>query len=204
MSLVDGAAAAEQTRESAATAHKGPTTPAGSVRNGSAFQGSLLARLASVYTYDARFKPVPTVAVTVRGETLQASGAASSNRVSPRYDDSHFLRVPRQFVVTKGGETSRIWRAVEPDELKDLLGSGQYRPGPGNEGKYFFSTKAQAEVLANEILPGRRFCITSGCIDSSVLAKIEKIYPAGEGQAWFIPIDLLPFMKNIVNNGRVG
>jgi hypothetical protein len=120
------------------------------------------------------------------------------------YDASKRLRFSRTSMATKGGETSRIWRAIEPDELKDLLGSGQYRPGPGNEGKYFFPTKAQAEVLAKEILPGRQFCITSGCIDSSVLGKIEKIYPAGEGQAWFIPNDLLPFIKNIVNHGRVG
>lgn len=125
LSLVDGAAAEEQTRESAATAHKGPTTPAGAVRNGSAFQGSLLARLASVYTYYARFKPVPTVAVTVRGEMLQASGAASSNRVSPRYDDSHLLRVSRDVVATK---SAGVCRNSFVAETHVLMADGTTKP----------------------------------------------------------------------------
>jgi RHS repeat-associated protein len=97
--------------------------------------------------------------------------------------------------------TTRIFRAIEPAELADLEFSGQYRPGPGNEGKYFFPTRAQAKVLANEILPGRQMCISSGCIDSSVLAELPKINIAGEGQAWFIPNELLPFIKQIVNHG---
>jgi Pretoxin HINT domain len=99
--FADGAAAAEQTRESAATAHKGPTTPTGSAQNGNAVQGSLLARSGSVYTYDARFKPVPVVAVTVRGEMLEASGAASSNPATPKYDATHLLRISRNGMATK-------------------------------------------------------------------------------------------------------
>lgn len=118
-----------------------------------------------------------------------------------RYDAPVLLRETRFGMATKGGGKTEIWRAVEPDELADLIGSGKYRPGPGNEGKYFFPTKAQAKNLADNILPGRKFCITSGCIDSSVLAKIDKIYPAGEGQAWFIPNELLPYIDDIVIHG---
>jgi hypothetical protein len=117
------------------------------------------------------------------------------------YDALVLLRRTRATNATKAGGKTEIWRAVEPDELADLIGSGKYRPGPGNEGKYFFPTKAQAKNLADNILPGRKFCITSGCIDSSVLAKIDKIYPAGEGQAWFIPNELLPYIDNIVIHG---
>jgi hypothetical protein len=117
------------------------------------------------------------------------------------YDWAPLLSVSQTLFATKPGGKTEIWRAVEPDELADLIGSGKYRPGPGNEGKYFFPTKAQAKNLADNILPGRKFCITSGCIDSSVLAKIDKIYPAGEGQAWFIPNELLPYIDNIVVHG---
>jgi hypothetical protein len=117
------------------------------------------------------------------------------------YDGPSTCTTALRFVATKAGGKTEIWRAVEPDELADLIGSGKYRPGPGNEGKYFFPTKAQAKNLADNILPGRKFCITSGCIDSSVLAKIDKIYPAGEGQAWFIPNELLPYIDNIVVHG---
>jgi hypothetical protein len=148
------------------------------------------------------------------------AGAQTAVAVQPRFDqvvrDSSFRAVERSLrlydapgrvttaahlVATKPGGKTEIWRAVEPDELADLIGSGKYRPGPGNEGKYFFPTKAQAKNLADNILPGRKFCITSGCIDSSVLAKIDKIYPAGEGQAWFIPNELLPYIDNIVVHG---
>ena len=122
-------------------------------------------------------------------------------RISFGYECASARTTAPRFVATKGGGKTEIWRAVEPDELADLIGSGKYRPGPGNEGKYFFPTKAQAKNLADNILPGTKFCITSGCIDSSVLAKIDKIYPAGEGQAWFIPNELPPYIDDIVIHG---
>jgi hypothetical protein len=163
--------------------------------------------LSENYGYDERGRSVvvrsvdePEIPISW-GERLESGVPRSAKSRFPVYDEMHLLRVSRAVAATKAGGKTEIWRAVEPDELADLIGSGKYRPGPGNEGKYFFPTKAQAKNLADNILPGRKFCITSGCIDSSVLAKIDKIYPAGEGQAWFIPNELLPYIDNIVIHG---
>lgn len=42
-------------------------------------------------------------------------------------------------------ETTQLFRAVEPGELADLVGSGQYRMLAGLEWKFFFPTQAQAD-----------------------------------------------------------
>ena len=143
-------------------------------------------------------EPAPSSATRL---VSSATNAGRLVRGCYEYDPPPSSTTDRQLNATKTGGKTEVWRAVEPEELADLIGSGKYRPGPGNEGKYFFPTKAQAKNLADNILPGRKFCITSGCIDSSVLAKIDKIYPAGEGQAWFIPNELLPYIDNIVIHG---
>lgn len=63
-----------------------------------------------------------------------------------------------------GDDLTRLYRAVDPAELKDIVGTGVYRSAPGGtEGKYFFATKAQAENVSN--LMGKTgtgsYCITS-------------------------------------------
>jgi hypothetical protein len=108
--------------------------------------------------------------------------------------------------ATEGGEDlTRLYRAVDPAELKDIAGTGVYRSAPGGtEGKYFFPTKGQAENFSN--MMGKTgtgpYCITSGCIPTSVLRGIETIHAAGEGTAYFIPQDLLPYFRDIVIHGQ--
>lgn len=103
-----------------------------------------------------------------------------------------------------GDDVTRLYRAVDLDELKDIVGTGVYRSAPGGtEGKYFFPTKAQAENFSN--LMGKTgtgpYCITSGCIPRSTLNGIETISPAGEGTAYFIPQNLLPQFRDIIIHG---
>lgn len=99
----------------------------------------------------------------------------------------------------------RIYRAVEPDELADLMGSGQYRNIPGiGDGKYFFPTHAQAEAFADMMTKrgmGGPYCVTSGCIPANVLRQVDRISPAGEGAAYYIPEGLLPYIDDIVIHG---
>lgn len=59
---------------------------------------------------------------------------------------SEFLQIGTSAPATRGG--TRIFRAGEPDELADLVGSGAFRTGPGLEGKYFWPTRTQADDFA--------------------------------------------------------
>lgn len=94
---------------------------------------------------------------------------------------------------------------MEPDELADLMGSGQYRNIPGiGDGKYFFPTHAQAEAFADMMTKrgmGGPYCVTSGCIPANVLRQVDRISPAGEGAAYYIPEGLLPYIDDIVIHG---
>ncbi|RBY76602.1 hypothetical protein DQ239_13770 [Blastococcus sp. TF02-09] len=104
----------------------------------------------------------------------------------------------------EGDDLTRLYRAVEPAEFRDLVGSGTYRSAPGGtEGKYFFPTKDQAEHFSNLMGKTGRgpYCITSGCIPRSTLDGIETISPAGEGTAYFIPEELLPQFRDIIVHG---
>lgn len=65
--------------------------------------------------------------------------------------------------------------------------------------------RSDVDLNSVTILMGKRgtgpYCITSGCVPSSVLRSIETIHPAGEGTAYFIPQDLLPYFRNIIIHG---
>ena len=98
----------------------------------------------------------------------------------------------------------RLYRAVEPDELADIVGTGAYRTVPGLEGKYFFPTQGQADdfaALMTKADIGGPYCTTSGCIPSNVLSQIEAIPIAGEGPAYFIPEEFLSLIDDIVIHG---
>jgi hypothetical protein len=103
-----------------------------------------------------------------------------------------------------GDDVTRLYRAVEPSELKDIMGTGVYRSAPGaTEGKYFFPTKGQAENFSQMMAKTGNgpYCITSGCIPNSVLRGIQPIRAAGEGTAYFVPDALLPYFNRIVIHG---
>lgn len=133
---------------------------------------------------------------TVRGGTTTEGQVGRTGDLSPL--------APSGVAANAGDDVTRLYRAVDPDELKDIVGTGVYRSAPGGtEGKYFFPTKAQAENFSN--LMGKTgtgpYCITSGCIPRSTLNGIETISPAGEGTAYFIPQNLLPQFRDIIIHG---
>ncbi|WP_203337830.1 hypothetical protein [Nocardioides limicola] len=114
------------------------------------------------------------------------------------------LAVVQRSVVCRntGNDLTRLYRAVDAAELKDIVGTGVYRSAPGGtEGKYVFPE--QAENFSD--LMGKTgtgpYCITSGCIPRSTLNGIETIHPAGEGTAYFIPQNLLPQFRDIIIHG---
>lgn len=105
--------------------------------------------------------------------------------------------------VAPGG-TTRLYRAVEASELRDIVNTGVYRSAAGGvEGKYFFPTMAQAEnfaIMMEKIGTGP-YCITAGCIPAAALRGIEKLDVSGEGVAYMVPDRLLPFFDDIMIHG---
>jgi hypothetical protein len=110
----DGAAAAEQARESVARGSETPTVP-GQNENATErtaqpdraarLQGSLRSRSRSVYAYDLRFGTA-TAAATVRGAAPGTSIASSRNRAAPTYDATQLLRDALDGDATKCGGNS--------------------------------------------------------------------------------------------------
>lgn len=140
-----------------------------------------------------------------RAGGLGASAAKGTLRRALQALKQAFGRMRGGSVAANAGDdVTRLYRAVDPAELKDIVGTGVYRSAPGGtEGKYFFPTKAQAENFSN--LMGKTgtgpYCITSGCIPRSTLNGIETISPAGEGTAYFIPQNVLPQFRDIIIHG---
>lgn len=148
--------------------------------------------------YDLSAKLVATV------HTSEVTGrlAAPMRSLDPRVN-----RLVTSFAVAaKADKGQRIFRAVEPDELAGLAGSGQYRNIPGiGDGKYFFSTKQQADAFAEMMVKrnmGGPYCTTWGCIPSNLLQQVERISPAGEGAAHYVPETMLPSIDDIIIHGR--
>lgn len=107
-------------------------------------------------------------------------------------------------LVTPSSAGQRIFRAVEPDELADLAGSGAFRTAPGLEGKYFWPTQAQADdfaAMASKAGMGGPYCTASGCIPANVLRQIEAVPMDGLGPAYFIPEEYLPLIDDILIHG---
>lgn len=48
---------------------------------------------------------------------------------------------------------------------------------------------------------GGPYCATSGCIPSNLLRKIERITPAGEGPAYYVPESMLRYIDDIIIQG---
>lgn len=49
---------------------------------------------------------------------------------------------------------------------------------------------------------GGPFCTSSGCILPNVLSQAERVSPAGEGAAYYIPEELLPYIDDIFIHER--
>ena len=99
--------------------------------------------------------------------------------------------------------TTRIFRAVEPDELADLRDFGRFRAGgpyaEWMDGKRFGMSQADADAyvaLATKADFGGPYCVTSGCIPNEVLDQIQVVTMDGM-DAVFIPNDLLPFIDDL-------
>ncbi|MGL5830216.1 MAG: hypothetical protein ACRC0L_11695, partial [Angustibacter sp.] len=93
----------------------------------------------STYAYDA----VPHLA-PASSPPLTWKGPSTELAVPP---EGPSISVSDAAVAANAGDdVARLYRAVDPAELKDIAGTGVYRSAPGGtEGKYFFPTKAQAE-----------------------------------------------------------
>lgn len=85
-----------------------------------------------------------------------------------------------------------------------IADSGVYRNPEGLEGKYFYPTRAQAENLGSQYAKmglGEQ-TLTSGRISTELLNQFgEPIEPAGEGPAYFLRNDLLPYILGVTTEG---
>ncbi len=124
-------------------------------------------------------------------ESAQGTAATTSGPLSGLWPFS---------AAADSGMTS-VFRAVGPDEAASIDAAKAYTPGPGNIGKYFYPTEAQAESLAakySELGIGGPYTITTGRVPSAVLDGVDSIHPAGEGPAWFFGNDQLPSICDVV------
>jgi hypothetical protein len=95
---------------------------------------------------------------------------------------------------------------VGPAEVRDIAESGVYRNPAGLEGKYFYPTQEQAANLAAKYakLGISDQTLTSGQISTELLQRFgEPITPAGEGPAFFLRNELLPFITDVTTHGPV-
>jgi hypothetical protein len=103
-----------------------------------------------------------------------------------------------------GGGTTQLFRTVGSAEARDIGESGVYRNPAGLEGKYFYPTQAQAENLGAQYakLGLGEQTLTSGQISTGLLNQLgEPIAPAGEGPAFFLRNEQLPFINNVTIEG---
>jgi hypothetical protein len=89
-------------------------------------------------------------------------------------------------------------------EARDIAESGVYRNPEGLEGKYFYPTQAQAENLGAQYAKmglGEQ-TLTSGRLSADLLSRFgEPIEPAGEGPAFFLRNNLLPYITGVTIEG---
>ena len=83
-----------------------------------------------------------------------------------------------------------LWRAVDARELSAIQSAGnRYTLGPGQIGKYFYPTQAQAQAIAAkyEGLGYGNYSVTSTTVTDGLLdgGFVDSISIAGEGDAWF-------------------
>lgn len=98
-----------------------------------------------------------------------------------------------------------LYRAVDSDELAAIKAAGgKYSLGPGQEGKYFFLTKAEAVGLAvkYEGMGLGDYTVTSATIQDSVLAATsDSISLAGEGTGYFMIEEGVALITEVVDLG---
>lgn len=151
------------------------------------------------YVYDGAHNNASTRSLAEPGPA--PAGHPAGTRASPSTGTARSLAA---FVVAPNTATQRIFRAVEPDELADLAGTGAFRTAPGLEGKYFWPTRGQADdfaAMARKADMGGPYCVPSGCIPANVLRRIESVPMDGLGPAYFIPEEYLPLIDDIVIHG---
>ena len=92
-------------------------------------------------------------------------------------------------------KSAPIFRAVGPDELAGIRGSGNDTPSPGGlESKYFYPTPQQAASYASQPFnaPGGPYTLTSTQAPPSVLSAADTVNVATEGDVITIPNEYLP------------
>jgi hypothetical protein len=101
---------------------------------------------------------------------------------------------------------TQIFRIVGPEEAADIAESGAYRNPFGLEGKYFFPTQQQAENLSAMYTKagiGGPYTLTSGVVAQTILDAAEEVNAAGEGTAFFLRSEQLPFVTDVTVHGML-
>jgi hypothetical protein len=105
-----------------------------------------------------------------------------------------------------GSGATQLFRTVGSAEARDIAESGVYRNPAGLEGKYFYPARAQAENLGAQYakLGLGEQTLTSGRISTDLLGRFgEPIEPAGEGPAFFLRNEYLPYISDATIEGTL-
>jgi RHS repeat-associated protein len=104
------------------------------------------------------------------------------------------------------GKATTLYRAVGQQEADDIAASGGYRNPLGQEGKYFFPTREQAELYGQMMNKAPGFgapnYLTSGSIPTSALSFAEAIEAGSEGPGLFFRGDPSAFF-DVYNHGLI-
>jgi hypothetical protein len=90
------------------------------------------------------------------------------------------------------GEGVIVYRAVSADEGHDIAASNSFRLAPGQEGKYFYPTAAQAQYLVDKEWAST---VIAADAPAPVLWMSFPFDDGSLGPAWFVPRPLLPFVR---------
>jgi RHS repeat-associated protein len=94
-----------------------------------------------------------------------------------------------------------VYRAVTPDELRQILATRAYEVPSGLTGKYFFPTQAQAErliaIFRSRGTASPPTAVTTGSVPHAVIDTSYTGHVAGEGTIYFIEAEHLPKITGV-------
>ena len=151
-------------------------------------------RVIANLVYDLSLAARAASALAATGTTAAAAGPAAVGAVQSKGD-----ALTRAWEAAKGGavpSTTRLWRAVEAEELADIRRFGDYNIHPNSTFKRFAFSEADLDafIKAN---PGRAFTKTFVDLPTNVLRFMtEHPDPGGVGRAIGIDVYERPEFYN--------
>jgi hypothetical protein len=134
--------------------------------------------LQSVVDFSTGFNSAASVAVPVAGAIESRVAAGTTGAL-----ESKITSTASSEVTSAGGGTTRLWRAVEPPELQDVVKYGDYNIHPNSTFKRFAFDEASLDKFI-EANPTRSYTKTYIDIPTENLGQMyQHADPGGVGQS---------------------